>query len=153
MVKQLLLLLQVGFVVLLYLFIWRVIRVASRDMAVGQESMVLRPVRPAAAVAKRASGRLVVMQSPELREGTSIEIGRDLVAGRDENLEIPLGADGYASGRHARFARGQEGDVVEDLHSTNGTYVNGDRVTGVRRLVAGDVVTIGQTQLTYRDGA
>jgi hypothetical protein len=153
LVKQLLLLLQVGFVVLLYLFIWRVIRVASRDMAVGQESMVLRPVRPAAAVAKRASGRLVVMQSPELREGTSIEIGRDLVAGRDENLEIPLGADGYASGRHARFARGQEGDVVEDLHSTNGTYVNGDRVTGVRRLVAGDVVTIGQTQLTYRDGA
>jgi hypothetical protein len=153
LVKQLLLLLQVGFVVLLYLFIWRVIRVASRDMAVGQESMVLRPVRPAAAVAKRASGRLVVMQSPELREGTSIEIGRDLVAGRDENVEIPLGADGYASGRHARFARGQEGDVVEDLHSTNGTYVNGDRVTGVRRLVAGDVVTIGQTQLTYRDGA
>ncbi len=153
MVKQLLLLLQVGFVVLLYLFIWRVIRVASRDMAVGQESMVLRPVRPAAAVAERASGRLVVMQSPELAEGTSIEIGRDLVAGRDENLEIPLGADGYASGRHARFARGQEGDVVEDLHSTNGTYVNGDRVTGVRRLIAGDVVTIGQTQLTYRAGA
>lgn len=152
MVRQLLLLLQVGFVVLLYLFIWRVIRVASRDMAVGQESMVLRPVRPVAAVADRASGRLVVMQSPELAEGTSIEIGRDLVAGRDENLEIPLGADGYASGRHARFARGQEGDVVEDLHSTNGTYVNGDRVTGMRRLVAGDVVTIGQTQLTYRAG-
>jgi pSer/pThr/pTyr-binding forkhead associated (FHA) protein len=121
-------------------------------MAVGLESMVLRPVRPVAAVADRASGRLVVMQSPELAEGTSIEIGRDLVAGRDENLEIPLGADGYASGRHARFARGQEGDVVEDLHSTNGTYVNGDRVTGMRRLVAGDVVTIGQTQLTYRAG-
>ena len=139
--------------VLLYLFIWRVIRVASRDMAVGQESMVLRPVRPAAAVAERASGRLVVMQSPELAEGTSIEIGRDLVAGRDENLEIPLGADGYASGRHARFARGQEGDVVEDLHSTNGTFVNGERVTGMRRLVAGDVVTIGQTQLTYEAGA
>jgi FHA domain len=153
LVKQLLLLLQVGFVVLLYLFIWRVIRVASRDMAVGQESMVLRPVRPVAAAPERTPGRLVVVQSPELAPGTSIEIGRDLVAGRDEHLEIPLGADGYASGRHARFARGQEGDVVEDLHSTNGTFVNGDRVTGVRRLVAGDVVTIGQTQLTYRAGA
>ena len=153
MVKQLLLLLQVGFVVLLYLFIWRVIRVASRDMAVGQESMVLRPVRPAPAAPERATGRLVVMQSPELAAGTSIEIRRDLVAGRDENLDIPLGADGYASGRHARFARGQEGDVVEDLHSTNGTFVNGDRLTGVRRLVGGDVVTIGQTQLTYRADA
>jgi hypothetical protein len=150
LVRQLLLLLQVGFVVLLYLFIWRVIRVASRDMAVGQESMVLRPVRPAKPAPERPPGRLVVMQSPELAAGTSIEIGRDLVAGRDEHLEIPLGSDGYASGRHARFARAQDGDVIEDLHSTNGTFVNGDRVAGVRRLAAGDVVTIGQTQLTYR---
>ena len=154
MVKQLLLLLQVGFVVLLYLFIWRVIRVASRDMTVGQESMVLRPVRPAAkAEPARTAGRLVVVQSPELEAGTSIEIGRDLVAGRDADLDIPLGADGYASGRHARFGRAQDGDVVEDLRSTNGTYVNGDRLVGVRRLVGGDVVTIGQTQLTYRAGA
>ena len=154
MVKQLLLLLQVGFVVLLYLFIWRVIRVASRDMAVGQESMVLRPVRPAAKPEPaRAAGHLVVVQSPELEEGTRIEIGRDLVAGRDADLDIPLGADGYASGRHARFARAQDGDIVEDLHSTNGTYVNGDRLVGVRRLAAGDVVTIGQTQLSYRAGA
>jgi hypothetical protein len=150
LVRQLLLLLQVGFVVLLYLFIWRVIRVASRDMAVGQESMVLRPVGPASPAPERPQGRLVVMQSPELAAGTSIEIGRELVAGRDEHLEIPLGADGYASGRHARFARAQDADVVEDLHSTNGTFVNGDRVAGVRRLAAGDVVTIGQTQLTYR---
>ena len=153
MVKQLLLLLQVGFVVLLYLFIWRVIRVASRDMTVGQESMVLRPVKPVQkAEPARGAGHLVVVQSPELEAGTSIEIGRDLVAGRDADLDIPLGADGYASGRHARFGRAQECDVVEDLRSTNGTYVNGDRLVGVRRLVAGDVVTIGQTQLTYRAG-
>ena len=153
MVRQLLLALQVAFVVLLYLFIWRVIRVASRDMTVGQESMVLRPVRPAPAAPARAPGRLVVMESPELHPGTSIEIGRDLIAGRDEGVDIPLGADGYASGRHARFARGQEGDVIEDLHSTNGTFVNSDRSTGVRRLLPGDVVTIGQTQLVYRTDA
>jgi FHA domain len=153
LVRQLLLALQVAFVVLLYLFIWRVIRVASRDMTVGQESMVLRPVRPAPAAPARAPGRLVVMESPELHPGTSIEIGRDLIAGRDEGVDIPLGADGYASGRHARFARGQEGDVIEDLHSTNGTFVNSDRSTGVRRLLPGDVVTIGQTQLVYRTDA
>ena len=151
MVKQLLLLLQVGFVVLLYLFIWRVIRVASRDMAVGQESMVLRPVKPRAAPV-RPVGELVVVSSPQLEEGTSIAIAHDLVAGRDDDLDIPLGADGYASGRHARFARGQDADVVEDLHSTNGTFVNGDRLVGVRPLSAGDVVTIGQTQLAYRTG-
>jgi pSer/pThr/pTyr-binding forkhead associated (FHA) protein len=152
LVKQLLLLLQVGFVVLLYLFIWRVIRVASRDMAIGQESMVLRPVKPRA-TPERALGRLVVVQSPELEQGRSIPIAHDLVAGRDADLDIPLGADGYASGRHARFARGQDADVVEDLHSTNGTFVNGDRLAGIRPLAAGDVVTIGQTQLAYRTDA
>ena len=138
--------------VLLYLFIWRVIRVASRDMAVGQESMVLTPVKPRAAP-ERGQGRLVVVQSPELEEGTSIPIAHDLVAGRDADLDIPLGADGYASGRHARFARAQDADVVEDLHSTNGTFVNGDRLVGIRRLAAGDVITIGQTQLAYRADA
>jgi hypothetical protein len=154
LVEQLLLALKVAFVVLLYLFVWRVIRVASRDIAVGQESMVLTPAKRPAALAtpppRRA--RLVIMQSPELPPGTEIEVGRDLIAGRDEALDIPLGADGYASGRHARFAHGQDGDVVEDLRSTNGTFVNGDRVSGRRVLRSGDVVTIGQTQLEYRAG-
>jgi hypothetical protein len=154
LVEQLLLALKVAFVVLLYLFVWRVIRVASRDIAVGQESMVLTPAKRPAALAtpppRRA--RLVIMQSPELPPGTEIEVGRDLVAGRDAALDIPLGADGYASGRHARFAHGQDGDVVEDLRSTNGTFVNGDRVSGRRALQSGDVVTIGQTQLEYRAG-
>jgi FHA domain len=152
LVEQLLLALKVAFVVLLYLFVWRVIRVASRDIAVGQESMVLTPAKRPAALASappRRRGRLVVMTSPELAEGTEIDVGRDLVAGRDEALDIPLGADGYASGRHARFAHGQDGDVVEDLRSTNGTYVNGERLDGARVLRPGDVVTIGQTQLTY----
>jgi len=154
LVEQLLLALKVAFVVLLYLFVWRVIRVASRDIAVGQESMVLTPAKRPAVLAtpppRRA--RLVIVQSPELPPGTEIEVGRDLVAGRDDALDIPLGADGYASGRHARFAHGQDGDVVEDLRSTNGTFVNGDRVSGRRVLRSGDVVTIGQTQLEYRAG-
>jgi pSer/pThr/pTyr-binding forkhead associated (FHA) protein len=42
--------------------------------------------------------------------------------------------------------------VVEDLRSTNGTFVNGDRVSGRRVLRSGDLVTIGQTQLEYRAG-
>jgi hypothetical protein len=153
LVEQLLLALKVAFVVLLYLFVWRVIRVASRDIAVGQESMVLTPARrPALQTPPRRRARLLVVASPELPEGTEIDLGRDLVAGRDEALDIPLGADGYASGRHARFAHGQDGDLVEDMSSTNGTFVNGDRVSGRRVLQSGDVVTIGQTQLEYRAG-
>ncbi len=155
MVEQLLLALKVGFVVLLYLFVWRVIRVASRDIAVGQESMILAPIRPAKparAEPERPPARLVVTRSPELREGSVIMLGHALMAGRDANADIPLPADGYASGQHARFVRGEQGDVVEDMGSTNGTFVNGDRLHGLRPLAAGDVVTIGQTQLTYEAG-
>jgi hypothetical protein len=153
LVEQLLLALQVAFVVLLYLFIWRVVRTASRDMAVGQESMILTPGRPAAPRPPRPTGWLLVVQSPELTPGTKLEISRELLAGRDPASDIRLPADGYASGRHARFVRGEDADVVEDMNSTNGTFVNGDRLVGSRPLRGGDVITLGQTQLTYEDGA
>jgi pSer/pThr/pTyr-binding forkhead associated (FHA) protein len=155
LVEQLLLVLKVAFVVLLYLFVWRVIRVASRDMAAGQESMILAPVRPAKPAAeqvRRPTARLIVTSSPELREGSIIALSRELLAGREDGLDIPLPADGYVSGRHARFLRAADADMVEDLGSTNGTYVNGERVNGPRHLLAGDLVTIGQTQLTYESG-
>jgi FHA domain len=155
LVEQLLLVLKVAFVVLLYLFIWRVIRVASRDMTAGQESMVLTPVRPARPAVeplRRPTARLVVTSSPELREGSVIAVTRELVAGREPGLDIPLPADGYVSGRHARILRAAEADMIEDLGSTNGTFVNGERVNGSRSLRAGDLVTIGQTQLTYESG-
>ena len=107
MVEQLLLALKIGFVVLLYLFIWRVIRVASRDMEVGQESMILTPTRPAKPVAERAVGRLVVSRSPELAVGSRIPIAHELVAGREPALDITLQADGYASAATAgSFAAG-----------------------------------------------
>ena len=83
-------------------------------------------------------------------EGTLIAIEGEVVAGRAESLAISLPHDGYASQRHARFVRGPELDSVEDLRSTNGTFVNGIRLEGTRALEPGDVVTIGQTQLTYR---
>jgi hypothetical protein len=153
LVEQLLLALQVAFVVLLYLFIWRVVRTASRDLAVGQESMILTPVRPAPPRPARPAGRLVVVESPELEAGSSLEISRELLAGRDASSDVRLPADGYASGRHARFVRGEETDVVEDLNSTNGTFVNGERLVGSRPLRDGDRITLGQTQLRYEDGA
>jgi pSer/pThr/pTyr-binding forkhead associated (FHA) protein len=156
LVEQLLLALKVGFVIVLYLFIWRVIRVASRDLTAGQESMILAPVkapRPPPQAPPRSPARLVVTSSPELREGSEIALNRELVAGRDPGLDISLPSDGYASVRHARFVRNADGDLVEDLNSTNGTFVNGERLSGSRPLRSGDVITIGQTQLSYEDDA
>ena len=54
--------------------------------------------------------------------------------------------------RHARFVRNADGDLIEDLRSTNGTFVNGERLSGTRPLRPGDLITIGQTQLTYEAG-
>ncbi len=64
-------------------------------------------------------------RSPELHEGSRIPISHELIVGRETAADIPLEADGYASARHCRFVRGQAVDVIEDLHSTNGTFVNG----------------------------
>src|SRR4051794_41315694 len=117
--------------------------------------MVLTPAkRPAAPqTPPRRRARLLVVASPELPEGTEIDLGRDLVAGRDEPLDIPLGADGYASGRHARFAHGQDGDVVEDLHSTKGTFVNGDRVSRRRGLPSARLAARGPPAAEHLAGA
>ena len=90
----------------------------------------------------RAGGRLA---NPDL--ATSLSPG-----GRSA-VDIALEADGYASGRHCRFVRGQDADVIEDLHSTNGTFVNGQRLNGTRTLAQGDTITIGQTQFAYERGA
>jgi hypothetical protein len=52
-------------------------------------------------------------------------------------------------GRHARFEPRRDGIWIEDIGSTNGTFVNGIRLTRERRLTAGDVVRIGETDLRF----
>jgi FHA domain len=153
LVDQLLLALKIAFVVVLYLFIWRVIRVASRDMQAGQESAILTPVRPGPTAPPRPIGRLVVARSPELDVGSRIPISHELMAGRGTGIDIALEADGYASARHCKFIRGRDVDLIEDLHSTNGTFVNGERLNGTHQLAQGDTITIGQTQFEYEQGA
>src|SRR5438874_1604578 len=72
-IEEVLLILKIAFLVLLYLFIWRIVRTASRDLRLPQESFVLAPSSPAAqqlaAAAKAAgSGRLIVLKSPAYEE-------------------------------------------------------------------------------------
>ena len=65
--------------------------------------------------------------------------------GRGGQNEVPLDGDDFASAQHARFESKRDGLWVEDIGSTNGTFVNGARVTTPRRLSKGDVVRVGQT--------
>ena len=151
--EQLLLGLQALFLVLLYLFIWRVIRGAAKDLRVPQESFIMAPAQvrgtPLAA-AVSSSARLVVVSSPSVPVGSGHDIGPvPITIGRSEENTISLDGDEYASGHHARIEAGRDGVWLHDLHSTNGTSVNGEPVEGRRRLHEGDLVRVGETELRF----
>lgn len=73
-------------------------------------------------------------------------VGEALTIGRGEENQVDL-VDPRVSRRHARIERTPEGVVVSDLGSTNGTLVNGVRIDVPTRVVPGDVIALGETQL------
>src|SRR5439155_12949812 len=151
-VQTVLLLLKICFLVLLYLFIWRIVRSATRDVRLPQESFILAPEGGAAARSAPAlpTGRLVVVKSPALDVGSDVVLNSaSLAVGRGEQNDVELEGDEFASAEHARFDPRRDGVWVTDVGSTNGTYVNGARIQRPRKLAPGDVVRIGETDLRF----
>ena len=153
-VEEALLVLKVLFLVLLYLFIWRIVRAAARDVRLPQESFILRPGEADAAGLGASpqyhTGSLIVLRSPALAPGTSFELdSAALTIGRGSQNDVQIERDEFASARHARFEPRRDGVWVQDRDSTNGTFVNGARIERPRRLTEGDVVRIGETDLRY----
>jgi hypothetical protein len=157
-VAEALLALKIAFLVLLYLFVLRVIRSAGREkQAPSQDSMILTPAAAARAGLGRAATsrrlvRLVVQRSPSLEEGTELPLNSaPVTVGRGGQNDLVLDGDEFASARHARIELRGDGVWVQDLESTNGTYVNGARVVGARRVDAGDVLRVGETDLVVEE--
>jgi hypothetical protein len=157
-VAEALLALKIAFLVLLYLFVIRVIRSASRErQAPSQDSMILTPAAAARAglgraAAKRRAVRLVVQRSPSLDEGDEFPLNSaPVTVGRGGQNDLVLDGDEFASARHARIEMRGDGVWVQDLESTNGTYVNGARVVGAQRVGAGDVLRVGETDLVVEE--
>jgi pSer/pThr/pTyr-binding forkhead associated (FHA) protein len=155
-VETTLLALKIAFLVLLYLFIWRIVRSAARDIRAPQESMILGPQQAVAmglVVPQAAAyefGSFVVLQSPELDEGATFALGVEpLSVGRGAVNDIALAGDEFSSTRHARFEPRRDGVYVEDVGSTNGTFVNGELLTRELRLTPGDVIRVGDTYLRF----
>jgi pSer/pThr/pTyr-binding forkhead associated (FHA) protein len=152
-VEPLLIALQAAFVILLYLFIWRVVRSAARGLpAAPQESFVMAPAQVAQARADAGiePGRLVVTRSGIVPVGTVVEPGPvPTTIGRSDDNVVVLDGDDYASGHHARIESGLDGTWLIDLGSTNGTYVNAERIEGRRKLRNGDLVQVGDTELRF----
>jgi pSer/pThr/pTyr-binding forkhead associated (FHA) protein len=155
-VEGALLLLKAAFLVLLYLFIWRIVRTASRDLRIPQESFVLGPQQAAAAGLRPAPepepkmGRLVVLKSDAIDENTEFVLDTTGISiGRGNPNDVRLDADEYASAQHARVEPRRDGVWIEDVGSTNGTYVNGVRLARPRKLAVGDLVRVGETDLRF----
>ena len=129
-------LLRLTFLGLLYVFLWAVVRVLLRDL------------RAAAREPGAEIGRLVVLASPsgEPVVGAAFSLDAVTTLGRDVNATIVLD-DEFVSGRHAALTYRGRAWYVEDLGSTNGTFVNGSAVDGTAAVGFGDELQLGNVRL------
>ena len=95
---------------------------------------------------------LVVQRSPSLETGAEFPVGSaPVTVGRGGQNDLVLDGDEFASSRHARIEARGDGVWVQDLDSTNGTFVNGARVVGAERMSPGDVLRVGETDLRVEE--
>ena len=105
--QEALLALKIAFLVLLYLFIWRIVRTVGRDLRLPQESFILRPPavagEPAVLAQTPPRPRLVVAGSPVLQVGSELELdSTSFTIGRGDENDISIDGDEFASARHVR---------------------------------------------------
>ncbi|HEY7437903.1 MAG TPA: FHA domain-containing protein [Acidimicrobiia bacterium] len=140
------------FLALLYLFLFRVVRVVVREMKASKVPVSVAtpaPIVAPAAQQRQASGSAPVARlrivEPDLRRGETIQINGEVTVGRAPGCGVMLADDSFASQVHARLYE-RNGELhIEDLGSTNGTFVNNERLTSPAKLRRGDRVQFGQT--------
>ena len=155
MPETLLTILKLFFLALLYLFFFRVLRAVWAELSpptrASSAAAAAPSGRPAARTTSGGGGRsgplrLRVLEPAEAR-GRNYELGDELTVGRASGCQIALPDDTYASQLHARIFR-RDGEVfIEDLGSTNGTFLNRKKVSAPVALRKGDRLQIGKTVL------
>jgi hypothetical protein len=141
---------------LLYLFLWRVVRTIASDLrdpapAAPARASVARPAvaEPARRTSARHAPSELVLHPVEGPPRNVPLTGDRIVFGRADHVDEQLD-DVYVSDEHAMVVR-VEGDWrVRDLGSTNGTYLNGQKVVAPTSIAAGDQIQLGKTRLEVR---
>lgn len=150
MPESVLTLCKYGFLALVFLFLWMVVRAALRELrapvlvGAGAGAGVGTAPAPKPAPPVKAFATLRVV-APPAREGELVPVDGEITVGRGGGCALVIADDQYASTVHARVYRSGRDLVVEDLGSRNGTYVNGERIDGPVRLRRDDRVQFGQT--------
>lgn len=151
--------LKFGFLLVLYLFLLWVVRSAMRDLSRSERTAPAEPVEPPSrrrqepAIPDLRAGvspQLKVVAAMGHQPGTTFDIGQGATMGRSDGAAIRVD-DPFASSAHARiFPRG-EYMYLEDMGSTNGTYLNGRQVKATERLKMADVIRIGDSEYRYEE--
>ncbi len=146
---------------LLFAFIYAVVRRSVGDLRkipddepfeAGRAQDARGAVRSAYAPRSAGAPELIVEDSDILAPETRFPVGNGATSiGRSSVSDIVLRSDDYASGSHARLTRHGGLLYVEDMGSTNGTFVNGRKTVGATPLRDGDTVRIGSTTFRYEE--
>jgi hypothetical protein len=140
-----------GFLLLLWLFIFAAFRVVRADLFGGRAGRVAAvPPRAAVPGRRRSKGPKVLVVTAGPLTGTRITLGdQPILIGRADDSTLVL-TDDFASSRHARLTNRGGQWYVEDLGSTNGTFLDQQRVQGPLLVAPGQPIRIGQTALELR---
>jgi FHA domain len=145
--------LKFGFLAVLYLFLLWMARSALKDLRRGTEPAYEDATGMHHATAGLSEGsegapRLRVGNAAGLRAGSAYDLSEGALLGRGDSADIRL-EDTFASSAHARLVPQGEVMVLEDLGSTNGTYLNGEPLRGPQPLHVGDSIRIGDSEFTF----
>ena len=152
--------LKFGFLAVLFLFLLWVTRSAMKDLSrTGGGTAAAEPVEPPSPRRRESAmpdlragvaPRLEVVAAMGHEPGTSFDVGNGATMGRSDGADINVD-DPFASSAHARiFPRG-DFMYVEDMGSTNGTYLNGRQIRTAERLKVADSIRIGDTEYRYQE--
>jgi FHA domain len=150
-------LLKFGFLAVLFLFLLWVSRSALRDVAgragggyADDTGPTSQPEHRGPDLSSGIDPRLEVVAAMGLDPGTNFELAGGATMGRADGSDIPID-DPFASSVHARiFPRGQF-MYIEDMGSTNGTFLNGRQLRKPEQLKVADVIRIGDTEYRYQE--
>ena len=149
--------LKFGFLAVLYLFLLWMARSALKDLRRGGAEEAVPAYEDATGLHTATAGlndgpggtpKLRVATAAGLRAGAAYDLSEGALLGRGDQADIRL-EDTFASSHHARLVPQGDVMVLEDLGSTNGTYLNGEPLRGPQPLHVGDSIRIGDSEFTF----